>query len=176
MLYAARNLACMYVQFDLYVAEIQSVHAAPLSPMMPHDAFDLSSLHAFELNWAHQDVLSWVETKSQPCHDAVPVGSCMLHTLVAKSVCLVQESHLATPESGASCQPSRASNSRRSLRRNESRRDQPSGYEARGKDQEDQPKRLSGWAKLRMARRMQGNVKAIQVPTVLCAVLLECAV
>lgn len=104
-----------------------------------------------------------LESSHEPYHIAVPLGTCMLHTLLAKSVCLVQESHLATPDSGTSRQPSRASNSRRSLRRNESRRDQPSGYEARGNDQEDQPKRLSGWAKLRMARRMQGNVKAIQV-------------
>lgn len=70
-----------------------------------------------------------------------------------------------TPESGVSRQSSsRGTHSRRSLRRNDSRRDQPSGYaEAKGKDEEEQPKRLSGWAKLRMARRMQGNVKAIQI-------------
>ena len=76
-------------------------------------------------------------------------------------------SHLASPESGVSSRQasgSRASGSRRSLRRNESRRDQPSGYAAAHKqEEEEQPKRLSGWAKLRMARRMQGNVKAIQV-------------
>ena len=73
------------------------------------------------------------------------------------------KSHLATPDSGPSKQSSRAGNSRRSLRKSESRRDQPSGYEGRGREDEEQPKRLSGWAKLRMARRMQGNVKAIQV-------------
>lgn len=69
-------------------------------------------------------------------------------------------------EGVSSRQPSgsRGSNSRRNLKRNESRRDQPSGYaEAKGQEEGDQPKRLSGWAKLRMARRMQGNVKAIQV-------------
>lgn len=81
---------------------------------------------------------------------------------VSRRTSASHESHVATPEPGASWQPSRASNSRRSLRKNESRREQPSGYEGRGNEQEEQPKRLSGWAKLRMARRMQGNVKAIQ--------------
>lgn len=82
-------------------------------------------------------------------------------------------SHLESPEAGASRQPSgsrpnssrpsssRPSGSRRTLRRNE----QASGYaQAHAQAQEeDQPKKLSGWAKLRMARRVQGNVKAIQV-------------
>ena len=70
---------------------------------------------------------------------------------------------MATPDSGPSRRSSRAGNSRSNLRKSESRRDQPSGYEGRGREDEEQPKRLSGWAKLRMARRMQGNVKAIQV-------------
>jgi len=157
----------------MHVAEIQTVHVVSSGPIMP---YTWGALHAFELHCAHQGMFVYVESKPEPCHVAVPVCRCMLHTLVANSICPLQESYLATPESGASRQPSRASNSRRSLRRNESRRDQPSGYEGRGKDQEDQPKRLSGWAKLRMARRMQGNVKAIQVHTLMCAVLLECAV
>ena len=81
-------------------------------------------------------------------------------------------SHLESPEEGASRQPSgsrpsssRPSGSRRTLRRNESRNEQASGYAQAQAQEEDQPKKLSGWAKLRMARRVQGNVKAIQVCT-----------
>ena len=62
---------------------------------------------------------------------------------------------------------SRPNSSRRSLRRNESRHDQPSGYAEAQAQEEEEPKKLSGWAKLRMARRVQGNVKAIQVPQLL---------
>lgn len=74
-------------------------------------------------------------------------------------------SHLGSPEAGTSRQPSssRPSGSRRTLRRNESRNEQPSGYAQASAQEEDQPRKLSGWAKLRMARRVQGNVKAIQV-------------
>ena len=71
-------------------------------------------------------------------------------------------------EAGVSRQASgsRASGSgtRRTLRRNESRNEQPSGYaDAQAQQEDEAPKKLSGWAKLRMARRVQGNVKAIQV-------------
>lgn len=74
-------------------------------------------------------------------------------------------SHLGSPEAGVSRQPSssRRSGSRRTLKRNESRNEQPSGYAQAQAQEEEQPKKLSGWAKLRMARRVQGNVKAIQV-------------
>lgn len=72
---------------------------------------------------------------------------------------------MGSPEAGTSRQPSssRPSGSRRTLRRNESRNEQPSGYAQASAQEEDQPRKLSGWAKLRMARRVQGNVKAIQV-------------
>ena len=50
-----------------------------------------------------------------------------------------------------------------SLRRGDSRIDHPAGYSMDDKDQDkDQPK-LSGWAKLRMARRLQNNVKEVLV-------------